>query len=105
MEVRVEVDLPRRPPPSVETIVYFSAAELLTNAAKHTRSPVRLALTEDGGVLRLVVADTGTGGAAVIPGGGLAGLADRLRTVDGELSVASPPGGPTTVTAAVPLSR
>ncbi|SEP53450.1 sensor histidine kinase [Amycolatopsis saalfeldensis] len=105
IDVRVEVDLPRRPPPSVETIVYFSAAELLTNAAKHTRSPVRLALTEDGGVLRLVVADTGAGGAAVVPGGGLAGLADRLRTVDGELSVASPPGGPTTVTAAVPLPR
>lgn len=105
IDARVEVDLPRRPPPSVETIVYFSAAELLTNAAKHTRSRVRLALTENDGVLRLVVADTGTGGAAVIPGGGLAGLADRLRTVDGELSVASPPGGPTTVTAAVPLPR
>ncbi|MDT8915398.1 sensor domain-containing protein [Amycolatopsis sp. PS_44_ISF1] len=103
IDTRVEVRLPRRPPPSIETILYFTAAELLTNAAKHSHSPVRLAVTEDDGFLRLLVADPGPGGAAVVPGGGLAGLAERLRTVDGGLSVTSPPGGPTTVTATVPV--
>ena len=36
-------------------------------------------------------------------GSGLAGLAQRARTVDGRLKIASPPGGPTTVTAVLPL--
>jgi signal transduction histidine kinase len=31
------------------------------------------------------------------------GLADRVRSVDGDLSIQSPPGGPTTVTIELPL--
>ena len=105
IEARITVDLPRRPPPSLETIVYFSAAELLTNAAKHAKSTVLLNVTESGDVLRMEVADHGPGGARILPGGGLAGVAERLKTVDGELLIASPPGGPTTITARVPLPR
>jgi signal transduction histidine kinase len=104
MDARVTVDLPRRPPPSLETIVYFSAAELLTNAAKHGGSTLA-EIREDRDVLWLLVRDSGRGGARIVPGGGLAGVAERLRTVDGELAVASPPGGPTEVTARVPLPR
>jgi signal transduction histidine kinase len=48
------------------------------------------------------VADDGTGGARLEPGGGLAGLADRVATVDGTMDVASPPGGPTVVTVELP---
>ncbi|WP_329050206.1 sensor domain-containing protein [Amycolatopsis sp. NBC_01488] len=102
MDALVTVDLPRRPPPSVETIVYFSAAELLTNAAKHG-GPTDVEVTEEHDVLWLRVRDRGSGGARLVPGGGLAGVAERLRTVDGELAVTSPPGGPTEVTARVPL--
>ena len=40
---------------------------------------------------------TGAGGAAVRPGGGLAGRATRLAALDGHLEVISPPGGPTEV--------
>ncbi|MGW4062191.1 sensor histidine kinase [Amycolatopsis sp. NPDC004747] len=104
IEARVAVDLPRRPPPSLETIVYFSAAELLTNAAKHGGTTL-VEVTEDRAFLRLRVRDSGPGGARVVPGGGLAGVAERLRTVDGELTVSSPPGGPTEVSARVPLPR
>jgi signal transduction histidine kinase len=104
IDARVAVDLPRRPPPSLETIVYFSAAELLTNAAKHGGTTL-VQLTEERDVLWLRVSDGGRGGARLVPGGGLAGVAERLRTVDGELTVASPPGGPTEVTARVPLPR
>ncbi|MEQ0558922.1 sensor domain-containing protein [Amycolatopsis sp. NEAU-NG30] len=103
-DARVTVDLPRRPPPSLETIAYFSAAELLTNAAKHG-GPALVTVAEERGFLRLVVHDHGTGGATLTPGGGLAGVAERLRTVDGELAVVSPPGGPTEVTARIPLPR
>lgn len=105
MDARVAVDLPRRPPPSVETIVYFSAAELLTNAAKHSGTTTYVEVTEERDVLWLRVRDRGRGGARLVPGGGLAGVAERLRTVDGELTVASPAGGPTEVTARVPLPR
>jgi signal transduction histidine kinase len=53
------------------------------------------------GWLRLVVRDDGVGGA--LPGGGLSGLADRVRTVDGRMDVASPPDGPTVVTVELPV--
>ena len=103
IDARITIDLPRRPPPSLETIVYFSAAELLTNAAKHAKSEVLLNVTEAGAVLRMEVADQGAGGARILPGGGLAGVVERLRTVDGELLITSPAGGPTTITARIPL--
>jgi signal transduction histidine kinase len=38
----------------------------------------------------------------IVPGGGLAGIAGRLAAVDGSLTVHSPPGGPTMVTAVIP---
>ncbi|MGN6693358.1 MAG: hypothetical protein ACTHN0_04210 [Aquihabitans sp.] len=47
--------------------------------------------------------DDGRGGAAITPGGGLAGLADRLAVVGGRLSADSPDGGPTAVRAEIPL--
>jgi signal transduction histidine kinase len=93
-----------RPEPAIETMAYFCAAELLTNVAKH--SGARTAVVEAhtaGGRLRLTVGDDGRGGAYLGGGTGLAGLADRVATVDGSLSVESPAGGPTTVTVDVPL--
>jgi signal transduction histidine kinase len=102
--VELTCDLPRRPTPAIETIAYFCAAELLANAAKHSgagRVTVRAA--ERDGELRLAVGDDGAGGADPAGGSGLAGLAQRVRTVDGRLEIASPPGGPTTVTAVLPL--
>jgi signal transduction histidine kinase len=48
------------------------------------------------------VSDDGCGGANVDVRGGLAGLAERIRTVDGGLQVSSPPGGPTAVTVELP---
>lgn len=102
--VRLHVDVPHRPSPPIETIAYFCTAELLTNVAKHSgarRATVDLTLRD--GALRLQVGDDGMGGARIGDhAGGLAGLADRVRTVDGALRVASPPGGPTVVTVELP---
>ena len=82
--------------------MYFCAAELVTNAVKHSGgSAVSLQLAQDGDLLRLTVADDGVGGAQ-IAGNGLSGLAERLSTVDGQLKVASPIGGPTVLTAELP---
>jgi signal transduction histidine kinase len=37
-----------------------------------------------------------------VPDGGLRGLAERARTVDGHLDIDSPAGGPTVVTVELP---
>jgi signal transduction histidine kinase len=97
------VTLPARPSPAIESIAYFCAAELLANVAKHSRAS-RTALTVTGrhGRVVLTVTDDGRGTARLVPGGGLAGLAGRISTVDGRLSLASPEGGPTAVTIDLP---
>jgi signal transduction histidine kinase len=101
--VELAIDIPVRPTPAIETIAYFCAAELLANAAKHSHAG-RILLEASGRdeTLLLSVTDDGLGGAD--PGGsGLAGLAQRVSTVDGRLEIASPPGGPTWVTVQLPL--
>lgn len=103
IDARITVDLPSRPSPSIETIAYFTVAELLTNAAKHTSSAIEVDVGIVGGDLRLVVRDGGEGGARPVRGGGLAGIAERLATVDGGLDIDSPPGGPTVISAEIPL--
>jgi signal transduction histidine kinase len=54
------------------------------------------------GLVTMRISDDGTGGARLEPGGGLAGLAERVKTVDGRLQVESPAGGPTVVTVQLP---
>ena len=103
LPVTTTVELARRPPPAVESMVYFTACELLTNANRHSGArSVEMSLSFDDEILRLRVRDDGRGGAHPRPGGGLAGLAERVRTVDGRLVIDSPAGGPTTVTVEIP---
>jgi signal transduction histidine kinase len=102
--VELLVDLPERPSAAIETIAYFCAAELLANAAKHSgaRHVTLEMVHQPPGMLRMVVTDDGSGGARIQARGGLAGLADRVRSVDGLLQVSSPPAGPTVVTVELP---
>jgi signal transduction histidine kinase len=104
MPVTVNVALGGRPDRAIETIAYFCAAELLTNAAKHA-APTRAALSvvQEDGRLMLTVEDDGRGGAQIGYAGGLAGLLDRVRTVDGSLALDSPRGGPTRVIVKLPM--
>jgi signal transduction histidine kinase len=97
--------LTERPSPAIETIAYFSAAELLANAVKHSSANVIevAATSPPGGPFVLTVSDDGRGGADEADGSGLSGLRHRARTVDGTLTVTSPPGGPTTVIVELPL--
>ncbi|SEB68974.1 Signal transduction histidine kinase [Paramicrobacterium humi] len=108
---RLESTLPpeTRLPLELERNAYFIAAEALTNVAKHSgaRSAlVRLALGEADAAgrrwLEVTVVDDGRGGAASVPGHGLAGLEERSRGLGGTLAVWSPAGGSTTVSAHLP---
>jgi len=112
--VRLQVDMPQPAAPSVEAVAYFIVSEALTNVVKHahaTRADVTV--SRRGELLTIVVADDGTGGAVVggaVVGGasgsdsgtGLTGLMQRAASVDGTLTIDSPPGGPTIITAELP---
>jgi PAS domain S-box-containing protein len=105
--VSVEDALGRRLPTPMEASLYFFVSEALTNAAKHARASevsVRLGLAD--GRVTVAVADDGIGGAeATAEGTGLAGLADRIAALDGELTITSPAGEGTTLHAEIPLSE
>lgn len=107
MPVTLSYALDERPSPAVEAIAYFCAAELINNAAKHSRG-TRIGLTvsssAQGRSLYLSVVDNGIGGADPAAGSGLDGLAARAANVDGTLVVSSPHGGPTEVMVTLPLS-
>jgi signal transduction histidine kinase len=93
----------RRFPLQVEASAYYVIVESLTNVLKY--SGVRTAavhLRLDGDTLLVSVSDAGRGGAAPAAGTGLAGLADRLAAVDGDLEVISVPGQGTQVQARLP---
>jgi signal transduction histidine kinase len=97
----------RRLAPELEAGVYFSCLEALQNAAKHAGDDVHvvLALGERDGWLRWEVTDDGTGfdDTAALHRGGLLNMADRMRALDGELTISSLPGSGTTITGAVPI--
>ena len=101
VELRVTA---QRATPSVEAAIYFTVAEALTNVGKHahaTRASVTIDIAEH--AITAEIADDGIGGAGTTEGSGLRGLADRLDALGGTLSIDSPPGGPTTISAQVPL--
>jgi len=103
LPVELVIDLPERPSAAIETIAYFCAAELLTNVTKHSGARhATLEAVHLPGLLRMRVSDDGCGGARVEARGGLVGLTERIRTVDGRLQLSSPPGGPSVVTVELP---
>jgi signal transduction histidine kinase len=93
-----------RLPASVERAAYFVVAEALANVAKHAEA-ARCDIVVDRLSDRLAVEirDDGHGGATVAPGGGLAGLRDRVEALDGTLALTSPTGGPTVLRVEIPL--
>jgi signal transduction histidine kinase len=87
----------------LETAAYFVASEALANAAKHAHaSAVKVSAGRLNGNLVLCVRDDGRGGALQSEGSGLAGISDRVAALGGTLSVDSPPGRGTVVTAELP---
>ena len=104
--VPIEVAAPtERLPVQIEATAYYIASEALTNVAKHAAaSRARVAVQRDGDVLRCEISDDGRGGADPERGSGIVGLRDRAEAAGGTLSLVSPPGSGTVVTATLPLS-
>ncbi|MFL5827454.1 MAG: sensor histidine kinase [Thermoleophilaceae bacterium] len=104
LQTKVRVDVPRRLPAGVEAAAYYVVSESLANVAKHSGAQLAsIDVALNGDWLVVQVADRGSGGADE-NGGGLTGLAKRVRALDGTFEVASPPGGGTRVRAVIPCA-
>jgi len=102
--VDVSVDIgPERYSAAVEGAAYFVISESLTNVTKYakaTKAMVRVRGLDDH--LTIEVDDDGIGGADPRSGSGLRGLADRLAALDGTITIVSPIGGGTRISARIP---
>ncbi|MDX3105523.1 sensor histidine kinase [Nonomuraea angiospora] len=99
----VEIADFHRLPAAVEAAAYFTAAEALTNVAKHShagKAVVRVYL--DGGLLTIEIEDDGVGGARSGTGSGLTGIDHRAAAFGGRTTLTSPPGGPTVLKVELP---
>ncbi|GAA3002616.1 histidine kinase [Microbacterium aurantiacum] len=104
--VALDVRIDERCSKTAETAAYFVIAEALTNAAKHSRaSECRVVVRQrEGGILWARVEDNGIGGARIVPGGGLDGIANRVLGAGGEFRLDSPVCGPTALEVSIPCA-
>ncbi|MDG6106301.1 DUF4118 domain-containing protein [Dactylosporangium aurantiacum] len=105
--VPVDLDLhtDERLPSVVEVAAYHMVSEALTNAGRHARaSLVHVRTATQDGALHLSVSDDGAGGADPHRGTGLIALQDRVEALGGQLTVTSPTGGGTLLTATIPTT-
>jgi signal transduction histidine kinase len=107
VEVALDLDAERRLPRDTETAIYRIVQEALSNAVKHSHAErvcLRVKRTSDG--VEVLVQDDGRGfhPTAAHEGFGLTGMRERAVLAGGRLSVSSKDGGPTSVTAVLPLS-
>ena len=100
--------VPRTLPSEVEVCLFRVLQEALRNAVKHSRvQQIKVELHAGSKDLHLMVRDSGVGfdpGAALLGKGlGLISMQERLRLVNGELTIRSAPNSGTAVHAHVPL--
>lgn len=94
----------RRLPAPVEAAVYFVCSEALANVGKYAEaSRAEIEVIPRDSALVVSIRDDGRGGAAFDKGSGLRGLADRVEAIGGRLSIVSPPGEGTALSAELPL--
>jgi signal transduction histidine kinase len=88
---------------AAEVTAYFVVAEGLANVAKHARATsTTVTVTQNGGGIRVEVADDGVGGVCTNSGSGLRGLEDRVAAIGGTFGIDSAPGQGTRLIAELP---
>jgi GAF domain-containing protein len=117
--VELDIDLPERPRPPLETAVYYVVSEAVTNAIKHSHAssisvtistdhaggPFGVGLDGRGRIVNLhaTIVDDGVGGAVPSEGSGLMGLFDRVDALGGRAALDTPAGGGTRISIELPL--
>ncbi len=105
--IAVDVDLTTKLPDDAAATAYYVVNEAVANILKHARArTASVRVVEDPVdplVIRITVHDDGRGGAEPANGTGLAGIRARVEGADGTLLIDSPPGGPTTLVAVIPM--
>lgn len=106
LDLLLDPDPLPRLPETMETGLYFSAAEAVTNAVKHADADrVEVSLRVDDQHASLTVRDDGVGFDAATPptGVGLQSIRDRAAALGGTAALRSRPGRGTAVAVVVPL--
>jgi signal transduction histidine kinase len=103
-------DLPENLPKDLSLCLYRITQESLRNIAKHACSKeAHITLAANNGSLLLSIQDSGVGfdpaQARGRPGLGLASMEERVRLIQGSLSVQSGPAQGTTIEVRAPLAR
>jgi PAS domain S-box-containing protein len=106
IQIPVTIEVPdERLPEHLEATTYYIVSEAMTNVAKHARAThATVSVRREGDVVRCEVADDGRGGADASTGTGILGLRDRAEAAGGTLSVVSPAGQGTVVSATLPFA-
>jgi signal transduction histidine kinase len=104
--VDVSVDVgSERYSPAVEGAAYFVISEALANVTKYAKATTaRVCVRGLADHMTIEVSDDGIGGADPRSGSGLRGLFDRLAALDGAITVVSPVGGGTKISARIPTT-
>lgn len=104
--VKLDVRMAGRAAREAEAAMYFAIAESLANIAKHSGAKCArvTVVSRPDGALWGRIEDDGSGGARVVPGGGLDGILNRVRAAGGVLNLSSPQGGPTTIEVSLPCA-
>ena len=102
-------DIPKTPPPEISLCLFRVLQEALQNAAKYSGSQrFQVELSSTSNEIHLTVRDSGIGFDVqeVLTGRGigLISMKERIKLVDGKLSIESQPQRGTTIHASVPLS-
>lgn len=101
--VNVHNEVHERLPQAVEATAYFVVAETLTNIAKHSQAAhATVRLSKEMNRIVIEVIDDGIGGAHDDMDGGLRGLRDRVRSIEGDMTISSPANGPTRIIVNLP---
>ena len=104
--VRVRSGVQGRQAPQIETALYRTVQEALTNATRHSHATrVDIEVEREAGMLRCLISDDGVG---FEPHGGrtglgLTGMRERADAVGGRLSIVSKPGAGTRITLWLPI--
>jgi signal transduction histidine kinase len=93
-------------PDQYRTCIYRVVQEALTNCARHSGAGrVEVTLRQEGTLLTITIADDGVGMQPVprTAGLGLRGIEERVRELDGHMTIGTSPSGGTLLTIALPV--